>query len=233
MKIRYFLILTVVILPLFSCAARINGSVNADGSGIFSAEMSIGPRMTAMIRSFNSVAGQNDGLILDGPAIARSMSIEGITSVSLKNTDPSAVEGEFRILNINRFLAAGDKGGFITFTQGSNGGSCKININLENGPVILENLSPEIADYLNALMAPIATGEAMSKSEYLDLVAVFYNRNISNEIASSTIHASINFPGNITSVTGGTFSGKKADFEISVLDFLVLEKPLICEVNWR
>jgi hypothetical protein len=233
MKIRHFWVLAMVILPLFSCATRINGSVSADGSGVFSVEMNLEPRMTSMIRSFNSAAGQDNGLILNGPAIAQSASMEGITSVSLKNTGPAAVEGEFRILNINQFLAAGDKGGFITFTQGSNGGSCKIDINLENGPVILENLSPEIADYLNALMAPIATGETMSKPEYLDLVAVFYNRNISNEIAASMIHAAIDFPGNISSVTGGTFSGRKAVFDISLLDFLVLETPLICEVNWR
>jgi hypothetical protein len=233
MKKRYFWVLTIVIIPLFSCAARINGSDSADGSGLFSAEMNLGPRMTSMIRSFNSAAGQDDALILDGPALAGSMSMEGITSVSIKNTGPAAIEGEFRIFDINRFLAAGDKGGFITFTQGNNGGSCKININLKNGPVILENLSPEITDYLNALMAPIATGEAMSKSEYLDLVGTFYNRNISNEIAASMIHAVIDFPGNITSVTGGTFSGRRAVFDISLLDFLVLETPFICEVNWR
>jgi hypothetical protein len=233
MKIRYFLALAVVIVPLFSCAARINGSVSADGSGLFSVEMSLGPRMTSMIRSLNSASGQDDALILDGQAIAKSMSMEGVTSVSFKNTGPAAVEGEFRIFNINRFLTAGDKGGFVTFTQGSNVGSCKIDINLKNGPVILENLSPEITDYLNALMAPIATGEAMSKSEYLDLVATFYNRNISNEIATSMIHAVIDFPGNISSVKGGTFSGKRAVFDISLLDFLVLETPLVCEVEWR
>jgi hypothetical protein len=233
MKIHYSLLLAVVILPLFSCAARINGSVYEDGSGVFSVEMNIGPRMTSMIRSFNSAAGQDDALILDGPAISQSMSIAGITSVSLKNTGPAAVEGEFRILNINQFLAAGDKGGFIAFEQRANGGSCKININIENGPAILENLSPEIADYMNALMAPIATGEAMSKPEYLDLVATFYNRNISNEIAASMIHAVVDFPANISSVTGGTFSGRRAVFDISLLDFLVLETPLVCEVNWR
>ena len=233
MKIRYSLVLAVVILPLISCAARIDGSVSADGSGVFSVKMNLEPRMTSMIRSLNSAAGQDDALILDGPGMARAMSMEGMTSVSLKNTGPAAVEGEFRILNINQFLAAGDKGGFITFEQRADGGSCKININLENGPGILENLSPEITDYMNALMAPIATGEAMSKPEYLDLVATFYNRNISNEIAASMIHAVIDFPGNISSVTGGAFSGKRAVFDISLLDFLVLETPLVCEVRWR
>jgi hypothetical protein len=233
MKVRYFLILAIAIIPLFSCAARIEGSVYQDGSGVFSVEMNIGPRMTSMIRSFNSAAGQNDGLILNGPAIAKSMSMEGITSVTLKNTSPSAVEGEFRIRDINQFLAAGDKGSFISFIQGSNGGNCKIDININNGPAILENLSPEIADYLNALMAPVATGEVMSKSEYLDLVSSFYNRAISDEIASSMISASIYFPGNITRVTGGTSTGRRADFNIPLLDFLVLEKPLTGEVIWR
>jgi hypothetical protein len=233
MKVRCLLVLAIAIMPLFSCATRINGSVSGDGSAVFSLGMNLEPRMTAMIRSLNTAAGQDNALILDGPAIGRSMSMEGITSVSLKNTSPSAVEGEFRIFNINRFLTGGDRGGFINFEQRSSGGNCRININLENGPVILELLSPEISDYLNALMAPIATGEAMSKAEYLDLVSSFYNRNISNEIAASVINAVIDFPGNITSVNGGTFSGRRAVFNISLLDFLVLEKPLVCEVTWR
>lgn len=233
MKKYHLLSLLIVIVTLASCAARINGSVSADSSAVFSVDMSLGQRMTSMIRSLNSAVRQTDGLVLDGQAIAKSMSMDGITSALLKNTAPAAVEGEIRISNVNRFLAAGDKGRFIEFEQQSDGGSCRININLDNGPVILESFSQEISDYLNALMAPIATGEDLSKPEYLELVASFYNKAISDEIAGSRIRASVEFPGVITSVRGGTFSGKKAEFDISLLDFLVLETPLNYEVNWK
>jgi hypothetical protein len=159
----------------------------------------------------------------------------GITGVLLRNTTPSAVEGTVQVSQISEFLSAAstEHRGFITFDRRSSGGRCEININRNSGPEILELLSPEIADYLNALMAPIATGEEMNKQEYLELVASFYNRSISDEIANSRIRASIDFPGPITSVRGGTFSGRRAEFDISLLDLLVLEIPLIYEVIWN
>jgi hypothetical protein len=232
MKI-HILCLIIFIFSLFSCSGRINGSVSADGSALFFVEISLGPRISSVIRSLNSAGGQDNSLILDGDAIAKSMSIDGITSAILRNTAPSAVEGEIRISNVNRFLSAGEKSGFIKFEQRAGGGNCVININLDNGPLVLENLSPEIADFLNALMAPIATGEVLSKSEYQQLIASFYNRTISDEIAASRIRASIEFPGAISNVKGGTFSGRRAEFDIPFLDLLVLETPLIFEVNWR
>ena len=178
--------------------------------------------------------GQSGDPVLDGPAIAQSMSnAPGIAHVSLVNTASSALEGTVQISNINHFLAVGDVGGFVTFEQGRAGGSCQISINRSNGPIILGILSPEISDYLSALMAPLATGEELTSSEYLELVASVYNRAVSNEIAGSRIRASIDFPGQVTSVRGGTFSGRRANFDIPLLDLLVLETPLSYEVRWN
>jgi hypothetical protein len=109
----------------------------------------------------------------------------------------------------------------------------EININRANGPSVIELLSSDVSDYLNALMAPIASGEEITRSEYLELISSFYNRGISDEIASSRIRSSIEFPGAITGIRGGTFSGRRATFDIPLLDLLVLETPLIYEVNWR
>jgi len=224
---------------LLSCASRIEGTLAADGTAVMSVSISLEPRMTTLIRSLSKAGGQTDGPVLDGPAIARSMSnAPGVASVTLRNTAEAAVEGQVRISRIGDFLSAAEAGrnvrrGFITFEQGNTGGRCIININRQNGPAILELLSPEISDYLNALMAPLATGEELNRNEYLDLVASFYNRTISDEIAYSRIRASISFPGNITSIKGGTYSGRRAEFDIPLLDLLVAETPLTYEVTWN
>ena len=219
-----------------SCAPQINGSVAADGSAAFSVSLSLEPRMTTLIRSLSAAAGQTDGPVLDGPAIAQSMSgAPGIASVALRNTSPSAVEGQVQISQINEFLAA--ERGFIFFEQGASGGICRISINRENGPMIIELLSKEVSDYLSALMAPLATGEEMSTREYLDLVAAFYSRAVADEIASSRVRASIEFPGPITGIIapgqGGTIYGRRANFDIPLLDLLVLAEPLLFEVRWN
>ncbi|MCL2805588.1 MAG: hypothetical protein FWD26_06590 [Treponema sp.] len=223
------IILFLLVFPLISCTARINGSLAADGSASLQINMSLEQGITALIQRMFSAGGQQ-GPLLDGPSISSSLSqAPGISSAVFRNTSPSAIEGQVRISRVNDFLAIA---GFITFEQTRNGGLCRLTINRENGPVMLEFLSSDISDYLNALMAPIATGEKLDKEEYLQVVSAFYNKAIGDEIASSRIRATIDFPGVITGIKGGTFSGRRANFDIPLIDILVLETPLSYEVIW-
>jgi hypothetical protein len=224
------------VLPFFSCAARINGPLNADGSAELSVFISLEPRMAALLRNLSAAADRStDRPLLDGPAIALSMSAApGIASVSFKNTAPTAIEGPVRVSHIS---ALGGGADFISFEQAGvaghgSGGRCRISISRSTGPEILGMLSPEITDYLAALLAPLATGEALNKAEYLALVSSVYSRAISDEISRSSILASFTFPGPIRAVRGGTFTGRRADFDIPLLDLLVLETPLSYEVDW-
>jgi hypothetical protein len=98
---------------------------------------------------------------------------------------------------------------------------------------VLSLVSEEVTAYLAALMAPAATGEVLSKADYLDQVGWTYGRTVANEIAAARITAKIDFPGPISSIRGGTFSGAQARFEFPLVDLLVLEKTLEYEVRWR
>ena len=234
----FFFGLCFAFLPLFSCAARIDGTLAADGSAALSVSVSLEQQMASLVQRLSAAGGQGGGSVLDGLSIAHSLvAAPGVSAASLRNTGPSAIEGQVRISAIGDFLAAADGRaaggrGFIEFVQSGTGGRCLINISRENGPVIIGLLSPQIADFLNVLMAPLATGEELSRTEYLELIASFYNRAICDEIAGSRIRASIDFPGAVTSVRGGTFSGRRVNFDIPLVDLLVLETPLSYEVNW-
>jgi len=233
-----FLTLCVCFLTFFSCTARIDGVLAANGSANLTVSMSLGQRITSLIRSFSVAGGQQADQTIDGASIARSMTgAPGISSVTFRNTSASAVEGRIVISHISEFFSAAgidNNSGkrFITFEQKNSGGRCVINLDRENAPAILESLSPEITDYLTAILAPIAIGDEMTKPEYLELVASFYSKAVSDEIAASRVRASIEFPANITAVKGGSSSGRRAVFDISLLDLLVLETPLNYEVIW-
>ena len=225
-----------------SCAAQINGSLKGDGQADLQIRAALEPRMTALIGGLAAASGaaQPGAPILDGPAIAASMSsAPGVASASFKNTAPAAIEGPVKIAQIGDFLAlaaAPGRASFITFEQsrgGASGGKCTINLSLASGPEILTLISPEISDYLSALMAPLATGEAMTKAEYAALVGSVYGRGIADEISKAFIRASLEFPGQVQSAQGGTFSGRRAEFAIPLLDILTLETPLSYEVVWR
>jgi len=234
-----------------SCAAQINGSLKGDGQADLQIRAALEPRMTALIAGLAAATGAAEpdssastaAPILNGPAIAASMAAApGVASVSFKNTAPAVIEGPVKIAKIGDFLAPGmaaggaKKAGFIQFEQsgrGGTGGKCTITLSRDTSPEMLALISPEVNDYLTALMAPLATGETMTTAEYTMLVGSVYGRGIADEISKAVIRATIEFPGTIQSAKGGTFSGRRANFAISLLEMLVLETPLSYEVVWR
>jgi len=227
-----------LLLAFASCVSGINGALAGDGQADLTIQAELKPRISMLIRSLAAASGNTtpNAPLLNGPDIARSMSsAPGIASVDFKNTTPASIEGPVKISRIGDFLSNDKISGFITFTQKNSAGEgrCTINLNLASGPQILSLISPDVSKYLTALMAPIATGEVLTKANYLALVASIYGKNIADEISSSSIRASITFPGAIQSVKGGTFSGRNANFEVPLTDILVLEQPLNYEVVWK
>jgi hypothetical protein len=73
----------------------------------------------------------------------------------------------------------------------------------------------------------------LSREEYLALVSSLYGQAVADEISQGSIRASISFPGPISAVKGGTWTGNRAGFDIPLADLLVLETPLVYEVRWR
>jgi hypothetical protein len=235
LKRESFLLCLLLVVLFFSCTTRISGSLAPGGTGEFAISTSLEPRMAALIRTLVAMGGGGE-FALNGEAIAQSMTTApGVDSVSFRNTGPVAIEGLIKISKIGDFLApAGGAKGFITFEEAkSGGGRLTINLNREVGPEILSLISPEVADYLSALMAPLATGEGMTKAEYLVLVSSVYGKVVADEISRSSIRAAIDFSSPVNAVRGGTYSGKQATFTIPLLDLLVLESPLAYEVTWK
>jgi hypothetical protein len=111
-------------------------------------------------------------------------------------------------------------------------------------PKIVSLLSADLTDYFSCLMAPVALEAYQyikTKKKYLEELKSFYqsilrDKKLANDLAvdieAASIHLSIDFPKPITSVQGGRFSGNRAEFDIPLLDILVLETPLRYEVQW-
>jgi hypothetical protein len=222
---------------LVSCNARVQGRLEADSSGEFTVSAVLEPRISSLIRSLREFAGYGSGEnVIDGGDISRSMAASpGVAAASFRNRGPAAIEGPVTISRIADFLApAGAASGFITLeTVGGGLSRLTISLNRESGPGMLALLSPDIGDYLSALMAPLATGEELGKAEYLELVGAIYSGAVADEISRGSIRAFIDFPGGVVSVKGGAFSGKRAEFVIPLVDLLVLETPLVYEVTWK
>jgi hypothetical protein len=233
----FIVIIMAFMLAAGSCSARISGTLMENGAADIELETGLEPRMSALIRSFQALAGDKGGagLILDGKAIGRSMEkAPGIARVSLSNTGPAALKGEIGVSRAGDFLSAGEKK-FIDFTgisPGNPGGHLVVYLDLDTAPDVIALLSADAVDYLSALMAPAATGEALTRRAYLDLVTSFYGKPIADEISAARIRAVFEFPGVITAIQGGTASGRRAEFDVPLVDLLVLDRALRYEVSW-
>jgi hypothetical protein len=237
-KSLFFLFLALV-PAFFGCSARLDGALKAGGAADLNIRTSLEPGMVSLLRSLQAIMGESPAQnVLDGPGIGRSMAgAPGINSAELHNTGPAALEGRVTISKAEDFLSiAGRDTRFISyqeaFTGGKSSGTVVIFLDRESAPEIVALLSMETADYLSALLAPVATGEELSRGEYLELVGSLYGKTLADEIAAARIGLSLSFPGPVSSVQGGTFSGPQAEFSIPLLDLLVLDSPLRYEVRW-
>jgi len=234
---KYFLRVLPLLAVLFlfpSCSGRITAQLVQDGSGSLQLQAGLEPNMIALIRSLNRLGGNQAGPLLDAAALNRSLqAASGIASSALRNTGQERIEGTVRISRIGDLLSSGANR-FIRYeaASGTSPGRLAIRLDRNSVPQILSQVSPEAVDYLSALMAPAATGESLSKGEYLLLVQSVYGKALSDEIAASRVTAAITMPGTVKSVRGGTSSGREARFDIPLVDLLVLEHPLDYEITW-
>jgi hypothetical protein len=228
---RGFLFWTPVVAALLfaSCSGRITGAVQTNEQGEFIIEAELAPASARLLAPLSpaTVSGQS-APVLDAGVLALSLrDAPGIASAVLRNTNPGNIAGSIGFTKISDFLTAGDFR-FITWELER----AVIAIDRSNGPQMVTMLSRDISDYLSAIMAPIATGEPLGKAEYLRLISSVYGNAIAREIENAEVSATINFPGTVTMVQGGTYFGSTARFQVKLADLLVLEQPLRYEVRW-
>jgi hypothetical protein len=256
-RLTRLFILPAALLAVFfcSCSGRVDGLVRQDGDTAGAElvlEMSLQPRLTALIRSLSRSLGNAapDKPVIDGPAIARSLAAApGVSLAVLENTGPAAVRGNLHIANLDKFLAVpetlpgtpsvppgmllGESSAITPLLKYDPAGSLLIHLDRETGPRILALFSEEVNAYLSALLAPVATGESLTRVEYLSLVAVLYGKPLADEIAAATAVINLEMPRNISFIRGGSAQGRHARFDIPLPDLLVLEQPLDYEISWK
>jgi hypothetical protein len=216
-------------LGFVSCDARLDGVIHRGGSGEFTFKSTLFPAANRLLKSLSS----DGGAALDAGFLNRTLSlIPGVERSLLSNTADGGITGRITITDIAGFLNREQQGKDVFWEQSSYGGSFRLNLNLDSGRAFLSLISPDLVDYLSALMSPIATGEVISKEGYLELVASVYGKTAAAEIEKAEFLITLDFPGRINGIKGGTYNGGHADFVIPLLKLLVLDEALVYEVHW-
>lgn len=223
-------VLCIVLLVLPSCSARYAVVVDGDGSARVDLSASVGARTSALIANLAGLPSGSSTPIADAAAVSRALASEpGVASASLANTDPRSISGTLAISRPDLFLSPR----FVRVEAGKTGGKVTVSFDRVSAPEVLGSLSPDIGDYLSALMAPVATGEKMGGREYLELVSSVYGSGVAGEIRDGRIVVVLTLPGVAAAALGGAVSGNTASFSLPLLDFLTLERPVLLEASWR
>ncbi|MCL2094078.1 MAG: hypothetical protein FWH12_07780 [Treponema sp.] len=234
-RFKKLLFAALISMPLLSCTATIHGELFEGGSGEVDLILTIENQAQDFIRRFRNISGVSaETAILEGPAMSRLLgALPGIAMADLRNPHPAFLGGFIGISHVGDILR-GQERDLFSYTEGAAPGSSSLVLVLdrETVPAFLSQVSPEAEGYLSLLMAPVLLGESLNKDEYLALLAMVYGQALTNEIASSVIQAQIAFPRPIQSIQGGRAQGNLADFEIPLLDLLVMEEALRYELSW-
>ncbi len=104
---------------------------------------------------------------------------------------------------------------------------------------IVSSLPEETRELFDLLMAPVLTGEEMSRKEYVDLVGSVYGEELADEINSALFQVSLECPDNCTikktalsNLNTAVTGLKKASFSIPLADFLCITKAWTFSITW-
>ena len=222
----------LAVAALSSCSARFSVKLQGAEGASVDLDASLGPRTATLIANLAGASGaaaSGAASVLDASSLTKSLrAVPGIASAALRNTDRRTVAGSVSVSELDRFLSPR----FARLERSASGGRVSFYLDRSSAPAVLSSISPELMDYLTALMAPAATGEAMGAAEYLSVVASVYGEGVAEELRAGRLRASVELPGPARSSRGGTVSGTRVDFSVPVVDLLVLEKPIELDAAW-
>lgn len=210
------------------CQTKAECNLENSGRATLRVDSALGAQMGALLRNMASEKINAAAPVFDAALIDKSLKEnKNIEKSSWTQNGPLAVHGEIVIKKIDSFIPK-DVKNVISLKQGA----LSITIDRKNGAAVLAAISPDLTDYLSAIMAPLATGEELTKKEYFELVAGVYSAALAKEIENARFVLRLNLPSELRSVKGGVKQRRAAVFNTALADILVLEKPIIYEASW-
>jgi len=233
MKLHLYAVfgLMSVFASLSACSFSMVATLRSDKQVDLSYTGAIKPKVAALFSNLSGSVKSSGGPLVSAASVTTSLqTIPELSQIVTKDLNPQGLEGRLRIANPEKLS---QRFPFISQQWEADSSLFSLTLSRETAPQLLSLISAEVRDYLEALMAPIVTGEELSTADYLALIASVYGKTIAQEIESSSISLEIRIPGTITTVLGGTSLETKAIFKIPLVDLLVLQKPLVYRIGWK
>ncbi len=203
-----FSIFYIIFLSLFvSCSTSIKITASKTDTQNYSVSIQLGQIISDAIKEaasgiseIDSKANPNSNLVLfDTQSIKKVLEESSFSNIKVSSPEFSKLE----------FSATGKLEEIIYCTQNS----LEVKLNKNNIKSFISIFPQETQSFLDLLMAPVLTGEEMTSSDYIDLVAVVYGEPIAEELKKSTIDLILVSP-----------KGISKTFKIPLVDLLTLNE---------
>ena len=112
-----------------------------------------------------------------------------------------------------------------------------ITLSPETLQTLVASLGTEMEGYAALFMAPVFTGEPMSKEEYVWLVASVYGEGVAQELEQGALVMTLRTPDGksvqkSSLPNGAEVAGSKAAVRIPLAELLTLKTPLVSSISW-
>lgn len=233
-----FIFLTAI-LGFASCSSKISLTAKADGGTDVEFSASFGKALSDTIKSISATMGspkQKSSGFFSADVIKEAMKDSDFSNVKASNPTENSLE-------TSGTLPAASKQTHATGTlRATDFVSCGSNImalklSPKNLKTFAGGLPQSTKNYLDLFMAPVFTGETMSKEDYRMLIASIYGEEIAKELSQATIDISMAPPKgksikNAAVPKSGKASASKATFSIPLLDFLTMTADQTYSIQW-
>ena len=226
----------VLALGMLGCSTVLTGTMKDSDGGNLTLDVNLSPAFMAYWADLRTADPTLPASPLSEPALRQSFSkISGIKTWSLE----SLKAGQFRLkFSFDQGQQISDQisGKEVPLLSWTTSGTEK-KLTFRLSQTALQSLiqTTGLADS-SSLEVFLAGGEGeLTKDEYTELLSYFlesYDPRAKATVAASFIEVNLEFPRNPTKVVGGKIQGRVANFRASLVDVLLLEKPLIWEVSY-
>lgn len=214
-KRTYITILMFGTLMLTGCGSDIAIKAQQDGSTDISLNLDIGQSVGGLIKALYGMSGASgDMSLVNTEELNTSLTQNGYSKVKSESTDTKiSIDANMPSLTSSAFIQRKKNSLTVAF--------------FTNAIQEEYDAMPETAKaYIDLLMAPVFTGEEISKKEYLELISGAYGYDLANELKTASIKLSLSSPKGtkLKSHTVYYVESQNANtqvYRIPLIDFLV------------
>ncbi len=237
LKKIFILIFTAGIFTLTSCGAKTAFVANSDKSVNMAVSIQFGKEISSVLKAFSLTDTSDLSKLLPAEEMIKGFKESDITltkaqwlyssSLILSGIISAPEKQKYQLadsnLMVKDFVNCQDKS--LTLTLSPQTIQAFVSAMPEEGQALL---------YLS--MAPVFTGEKLSRAEYEELISSFYGNEVADELKKGSVNITLGCPSakKITSFTEGKISSdsKSLSVELPLLEFFTMDTSKIYKITW-